>query len=98
MTIVQLILLIALLVCFGIGVYILAKSMRERGGRKTIFQFAAIEFILFFIILVTLSINFKSNSSIGLNIFMSVIYTFLANIPLGLLALCIKAFKKKDLK
>lgn len=94
MNLVQLILGVALLVCLGMGIAVFVKALSEKQGQKAVLQFAVIEASLFLLILLILLFSFKSDASFVAYVFMALIYTLLANIPLGIIALIIRAFRK----
>lgn len=95
MIFVQLILVSALFICLGIGVFIFVKSMKEKQGQKALLQFAGIEFSIFVVVLIMLLTFPKSDTPISVSIIIALILTLFANIPIGFIALIVKAFTKK---
>ncbi len=93
MNIVQLILAAALVICLGLGITVFIQALAKKEGKRSLFQLAGIELVLFTIILLAFLVFFKSDSPTPLSIyiFMALIYTLLANIPIGLITVVIRA-------
>ncbi len=94
MTLVQIILGIALLICLIIGAVFFAKASKGHEGKKAIMRFTLIESALFILTFALLLVSFKSAFSVWVYLITAALYTFFANIPIGLIAALLKVFFK----
>ena len=83
---VQLVLGGATLVCVGIALIFFVKLVREKEGKRNLVKFFIIELLIFIATMLIMRIALGPVENISVFIIISLIYTVLANIPIGIIA------------